>query len=264
MPARRSSQKSRRTNRIVGPKPNSNVCHHGAAVSSGSALTVTSLSWSSWESSSVLANAGISVRNRVVGFESSKFTSFLNVPWMSVPLDVISSTLRVFTCCRKNGLYGTRTRDSGPMAWMLMNRLTASSATKKTIQRPESPNLWTLRRRRRRSSRRRRCRLAARSSVCSAIALGYSARVAVPGSASTGGEVSRHMPAGHGPRDRRSYTRAGSDRPLVPPVEAREVARRPRPRGARACSDPSRGGSRCSTARRSCQRSTTDGRPQNQ
>ena len=89
----------------------------------------------------MLAKAGISVRNRVVGFESSKVTSFLNVPWMSVPLDVISSTLRVSTCCRKNGLYGTRTRDSGPIARLLMNRLSASSATKKTIQRGESRNL---------------------------------------------------------------------------------------------------------------------------
>ena len=86
------------TNRIVGPKPNSSVCHHGAPVSSGSALTVTSFSWSSWESSSVSANAGISVRNRVVGFDSSKASSFSNVPWMSVPLEVISSTLPVLTC----------------------------------------------------------------------------------------------------------------------------------------------------------------------
>ena len=64
----------------------------------------------------MLANAGISVRNRVVGFESSKVTSFSNVPWMSVPLDVISSTLPFLTCSRKSGLYGTRTRDSGPIA----------------------------------------------------------------------------------------------------------------------------------------------------
>jgi hypothetical protein len=71
---------------------------------------------------------GTSVRNRVVGFESSKVTSLLNTPWMSVPLDVISSTLPVVTCCQKNGLYGTRTRDSGSMARLVMNRLTASSA----------------------------------------------------------------------------------------------------------------------------------------
>ena len=56
--------------RIVGPKPKSSVCHQAAPVSSGSALTVTSFSCSTWESSSVFAKAGISVRNRVVGFES--------------------------------------------------------------------------------------------------------------------------------------------------------------------------------------------------
>ena len=88
----------------------------------------------------MLANAGISVRNRVVGFESSKVTSFLNVPWMSVPLDVISSTLPVFTCCRKNGLYGTRTRDAGSIALLVTNRSSASSATKKMTQRRENGN----------------------------------------------------------------------------------------------------------------------------
>ena len=133
--ARRNSQRSRRTNRIVGPKPNSSVCHHRAPVSSGSALTVTSFSWRSRESSSVSANAGISVRNRVVGSESSYVSSFVNVPWTSVPLDVISSTLPAFTCCRKKGLYGTRTRDSGSMTRLVMKTLSARTATKMTIQR---------------------------------------------------------------------------------------------------------------------------------
>ncbi len=59
---------------------------------------------------------------------------------MSVPFDRISSTLLVLTCCRKNGLYGTRTRDSGSIARVLMNRLSASTARKKTIQRGESRN----------------------------------------------------------------------------------------------------------------------------
>ena len=44
LPARRNSQNNRTTNRIVGPKPKSSVCHHGAPLSSGSALTVTSFS----------------------------------------------------------------------------------------------------------------------------------------------------------------------------------------------------------------------------
>jgi hypothetical protein len=36
-----------------------------------------------------------------------------NVPWIAVPFEVISFTLPVFTCSRKNGLYGTRTREAG-------------------------------------------------------------------------------------------------------------------------------------------------------
>jgi hypothetical protein len=59
---------------------------------------------------------------------------------MSVPFDLISSTLLVLTCCRKNGLYGTRTRDSGSIARLVTNRLSASSARTKTIQRGESLN----------------------------------------------------------------------------------------------------------------------------
>ena len=104
LPARRISQKSRKMNRSVGPKPSSRFSHHGAPVSSGSALTVTLLSCSTCESSSVLANAGISVLKRVVGLAPSKLTLFLKVPWMSVPFDVISSTFPDFTCCRKKGL----------------------------------------------------------------------------------------------------------------------------------------------------------------
>ena len=88
----------------------------------------------------MFAKAGISVRKRVVGSESSYVTSFSNVPWMSVPFDVTSSTLPVVTCCKKNGLYGTRARDSGPMARLVKKMLNASSARKKTIQRGEGLN----------------------------------------------------------------------------------------------------------------------------
>ena len=69
LPARRISQKSSRTNRIVGPKPSSRLCHHGDPVSSGWALTTTPFFCSRFESASLLANAGTSVRKRVVGFD---------------------------------------------------------------------------------------------------------------------------------------------------------------------------------------------------
>ena len=40
----------------------------------------------------------------------------MNVPWIAVPFEVISFTCPAFTCLRKNGLYGTRTRDDGSVA----------------------------------------------------------------------------------------------------------------------------------------------------
>ena len=58
------------TRRSVGPKPMSRVCHQGGPVSSGSALTTTSVLSSERASASVFANAGISVSNLFVGFES--------------------------------------------------------------------------------------------------------------------------------------------------------------------------------------------------
>ena len=68
------------------------------------ALTITPLLWRSFESEVLSANAGISVRNRVVGLESLYASASLNVPWIAVPLDVISLTLPSRTCWRKNGL----------------------------------------------------------------------------------------------------------------------------------------------------------------
>ena len=62
------------------------------------------------------ANAGISVRKRVVGFASSYVSFCVNVPWIAVPFDVISLTCPLVTCDRKNGLYGTRTREVGCVA----------------------------------------------------------------------------------------------------------------------------------------------------
>jgi hypothetical protein len=55
-------------------------------------LTSTVFLWSNAASSSLFANAGISVLNRVVGFLSSNCTGWLNVPWIAVPFEVISFT----------------------------------------------------------------------------------------------------------------------------------------------------------------------------
>ena len=40
----------------------------------------------------------------------------MKVPWIAVPLEVISFTCLAFTWFRKNGLYGTRTREDGSVA----------------------------------------------------------------------------------------------------------------------------------------------------
>src|SRR6187399_1542329 len=104
-------KKSSPTKRSVGPKNRRKLCHHGDPVSSGLALTMTPLLWRSFESELLSANAGISVWKRVVGLESLYVSGSLNVPWIAVPLDVMSFTLPSRTCWRKNGLYGTRTRE---------------------------------------------------------------------------------------------------------------------------------------------------------
>src|SRR5438067_5754612 len=132
-PALRISQKSNTRNRIVGPNPSSRFCHHGAPVSSGSAFTTTPLLWRSCESALLSANAGISVRNRVVGFAFPYRSFCVNVPWIAVPFDVISSTRPAVTCCRKNGLYGTRTREGACVAREPAQKLTARRASTKTI-----------------------------------------------------------------------------------------------------------------------------------
>ena len=98
------------TKRIVGPKKRSRLCHQGEPVWRGCALTTTPLLWRSFESSSLLAKAGISVLKRSLGFESLCCSFCLNVPWIAVPFEVISLTLPSRTCWRKNGLYGTRGR----------------------------------------------------------------------------------------------------------------------------------------------------------
>ena len=91
-PARRISQKSRKMKRRVGPNPSNRLCHQGEPVSRGCALTTTRFCCSRCESASVSANAGISVRKRVVGFESAYRSFRVKVPWIAVPFEVISLT----------------------------------------------------------------------------------------------------------------------------------------------------------------------------
>ena len=81
-------------------------------MSSGCALTVTLWRSSSRESAFVSANAGTSVLNSRVPFDPRYRSFCVNVPWIAVPFDVISATWPARTWSRKNGLYGTRTRDS--------------------------------------------------------------------------------------------------------------------------------------------------------
>src|SRR5690349_25135489 len=98
---------------MVGPKPSSRFCHHGRPESSGCAFTTTPLLCSSADSWSVFAKAGTSVLKRVVGFDFPNWIFFVNVPWIAVPFDVISSMCPALTWLTKKGLYGTRTRDGG-------------------------------------------------------------------------------------------------------------------------------------------------------
>ena len=98
--------------RIVGPNPRSRFCHHGGAGVErlgvdDDAVLLEQLR----RAASVSANDGISVWKFVVGLRLLRSAAAsVNVPWTSVPFDVIDLTLPAFTCCRKNGLYGTRTR----------------------------------------------------------------------------------------------------------------------------------------------------------
>src|SRR5689334_1262045 len=102
--------------RGVGPKPSNRFSHHGAPVSSGCALTVTPFDCRRCESAFVSAKAGISVLNFDVVCELLYDCGCLKVPWMAVPFEVIPSTFPWFTCCRKYGLYGMRTRDGACVA----------------------------------------------------------------------------------------------------------------------------------------------------
>src|SRR6266545_6022617 len=96
------------------------LCHTGAPVSSGLALTSTPFFCSRRDRPTLSANAGISVWKFVVGDDFPNFTFSVKVPWIAVPFEVISLTCPALTSLRKNGLYGTRTRDAGSLARELM------------------------------------------------------------------------------------------------------------------------------------------------
>ena len=100
--ARRNSQTNSATSRIVGPNEN-RIVSSSERLLGGSALIVTSCSVSSCESSSSLANVGISV-SKPVALSPLYLTSFLNSPWTVSPLEEISLTLPSRTCSRKVGL----------------------------------------------------------------------------------------------------------------------------------------------------------------
>ena len=82
----------------------------------------------------MFAKAGISVLNCVVGFDPLYCSFCVNVPWIAVPFEVICLTWPALTCRRKNGLYGTRTRELGCVARMVRKKFRARSARKNAIQ----------------------------------------------------------------------------------------------------------------------------------
>ena len=110
-PARRARKTNRPTSRITGPKPSSRLIEQRRGRVDRLGLDdVTSLSCSSLESSSVLANVGISVSKFFAAFgvlpSGGYVISFLNSPSTVSPLAEIRSTLPSSTCSRNVGLYG--------------------------------------------------------------------------------------------------------------------------------------------------------------
>ncbi len=73
-------------------------------VSSGLALTTTFFSCSVLESALWLAKAGTSVLKFVVGSLFAYLIFSVKVPWIAVPLEVISLTWPALTSLRKKGL----------------------------------------------------------------------------------------------------------------------------------------------------------------
>ena len=59
------------------------------------------------------------------------------MPWIAVPSEVISDTFPARTCSRKNGEYGTRTRDSPSIARDPAQKLIASKPTRIASHQPK-------------------------------------------------------------------------------------------------------------------------------
>ena len=103
--------------RSVGPNPTSRLSHHGALVVSGFALTTTLLPLEQLRRAPSCRRTPGS-RSGTASTPSTRRSLGLlsNVPWIAVPFEVIEATWPSVTCCRKNGLYGTRMRDAGLVA----------------------------------------------------------------------------------------------------------------------------------------------------
>ena len=86
------------------------------------------------------AKVGISVSKSRVGFEPSYDCGAVNVPWIAVPCEVMDATPFAVTWSTKYGVYGTRTRDSGSIARVAVNRLTARIPRMTSSQPGPKPN----------------------------------------------------------------------------------------------------------------------------
>ena len=102
--ARRARNTNRATRRMVGPKEK-RIVSKSERLPGGSALTVTSRSVSSCESSSSLAKVGISVSN-LVALSSLYLTSLRNSPCTVSAVEEISFTLPSRTCFEERRVVG--------------------------------------------------------------------------------------------------------------------------------------------------------------
>ena len=107
-PERRASHTNSAISTITGPKPRIRLMNTPRPGLIGAAEISTSLSCSSLSSSSVFANAGISVSKFGTGsaflLSGGYLTSFLNSPVIVAPVEEILATLCSRTWVRNSGL----------------------------------------------------------------------------------------------------------------------------------------------------------------
>ena len=115
---------------MVGPKPKIRLVRNDGPVSVDWASIVTPLLSSRLESSELFANDGTWVEKLVVDWADlsldGNLIACLKVPWIESPVEAISFTLLEFTCARKVGLYGIRTRGLGFSVCEAIQKLSAS------------------------------------------------------------------------------------------------------------------------------------------